>query len=322
VGGDGVLREQREAALPTDPDDPRLSDWYHTIELSEGLVTRGFYDHRPVLHRYGLPASMEGMTALDVGTADGFFAFEMEKRGARVVATDVRFATEWDVAPRIRSRFAETDHEEQVSVPRFRLAHAMRSSSVEHRFISVYDLSPEVLGTFDLVFCGSLLLHLQNPLKALCAIRSVTGGMAVIETSIDPHLERERPDLPGMRYGARELEDDLGLLRQHWQFTTRALEDMLAYAGFAATEPRGVFELPPTELVGTVVAAYPSLPSAEEAQASPQLRSLTEGVAGLRAECEAMEAESRRRAEAYEGSRSWRLTQPLRRLAAGRGRRR
>jgi tRNA (mo5U34)-methyltransferase len=242
--------------LPTDSGDPRLRAWYHTIELGDGLATQGHYDHRPVLGRYGLPRSMRGMRALDVGTADGFFAFEMERRGADVVATDVRLASEWDVTPPMRARFAAEDDIEQVSVPRFRLARRMLSSAVDYRFISVYELSPETIGTFDLVFCGSLLLHLQNPIAALCAIRSVTEGVAVIETSIDPLLERERPDLPGMRYGARELEDDLGLLRQHWQFTTRALEDMLAYAGFAATERRGVFKLPPTELVCTVVAGH------------------------------------------------------------------
>jgi tRNA (mo5U34)-methyltransferase len=242
--------------LPTDPGDPRLRDWYHSIELGDGLVTRGHYDHRPVLGRYGLPRSMRGMRALDVGTADGFFAFEIERRGAEVVATDVRFASEWDVAPTSQERFAAEDDLEQVSVPRFRLAQEMLSSGVDYRFISVYELSPETVGTFDLVFCGSLLLHLQNPIAALCAIRSVTEGVAVIETSIDPHLERERPDLPGMRYGARDLEEELGLLRQHWQFTTRALEHMLAYAGFPATERRGVFELPPTELVCTVVAGH------------------------------------------------------------------
>lgn len=40
--------------LPVTSDDPRLLNWYHTIELSDGLVSQGVYDHRPVVDRYGL----------------------------------------------------------------------------------------------------------------------------------------------------------------------------------------------------------------------------------------------------------------------------
>ncbi len=58
-------------------------DWYHTQELAPGLVTPGMFDLRPYVERYGLPASMEGMRVLDVGTFEGFWAFEMERRGAR-----------------------------------------------------------------------------------------------------------------------------------------------------------------------------------------------------------------------------------------------
>src|SRR5262245_62521924 len=68
--------------LPSRSDDPQLENWYHTIELGNGLVSRGFYDHRPVVNCYGLPDSLCGKTALDIGTADGFWAFEMERRGA------------------------------------------------------------------------------------------------------------------------------------------------------------------------------------------------------------------------------------------------
>ncbi len=74
--------------LPTQPDDPRLDQWYHTIDLGNGLTTRGIFDHRSVVHCYGLPESLEGKTCLDVGTGDGFFAFEMERRGAARVVAD------------------------------------------------------------------------------------------------------------------------------------------------------------------------------------------------------------------------------------------
>ena len=42
--------------------------------------------------------------------------------------------------------------------------------------LSVYDLSPERIGEFGVVVCGSLLLHLRDPVRALEAIRSVCRG--------------------------------------------------------------------------------------------------------------------------------------------------
>src|SRR3954462_4571504 len=63
--------------------------WYHTIDLGQGVVTKGI-DATPVrLDRIDLPASLEGLTVLDIGAWDGFFSFEAERRGAsRVLATD------------------------------------------------------------------------------------------------------------------------------------------------------------------------------------------------------------------------------------------
>src|SRR5689334_7703009 len=69
--------------LPTRPDDPRLDGWYHTIELAPGVKTqRAIYDHATIVHGVGMPESLAGKSALDIGTADGYWAFEMERRGA------------------------------------------------------------------------------------------------------------------------------------------------------------------------------------------------------------------------------------------------
>jgi hypothetical protein len=52
-------------------------------------VTEGLFDLRPYVERYGLPERMDGMRALEVGTWDGFWAFEMEHRRAEIVALDL-----------------------------------------------------------------------------------------------------------------------------------------------------------------------------------------------------------------------------------------
>src|ERR1039458_7329122 len=63
--------------------------WYHTVELPDGLVTPGQYDFRRSLACFPFPEDMRGMRVVDVGSATGFFAFEFEKRGARVVSVEL-----------------------------------------------------------------------------------------------------------------------------------------------------------------------------------------------------------------------------------------
>jgi tRNA (mo5U34)-methyltransferase len=171
------------------------------------------WDHRSTIHQVGLPTSLAGKTALDVGTADGFWAFEMERRGAdRVVAIDVARAGDVDLLPRHRAQCPADELNSQIWPQRFATAHKMLGSQVEYKFCSVYDLSPESVGQFDVVYCGSLLLHLFNPLRALINIRNVMKEFAVIETASyhpDP-IETTFPDRPS--YGsATSTGKEIGL---------------------------------------------------------------------------------------------------------------
>jgi hypothetical protein len=72
------------------------SSWYHTLELAPGVITPGYVDTRDIASKI-LPDDLSGLRALDVGTFDGFWAFEMERRGAATVAIDVGSidAAEW-----------------------------------------------------------------------------------------------------------------------------------------------------------------------------------------------------------------------------------
>src|SRR4051794_2756443 len=63
-----------------------VGPWYHTLDLGAGVSTDGMFDLRPFVDLYGLPDSLEGKRVLDVGTFDGFWAFEMERRGASVTS--------------------------------------------------------------------------------------------------------------------------------------------------------------------------------------------------------------------------------------------
>src|SRR3954452_19507637 len=87
-------------AAPTDPELAQrvaAREWYHVLELGPGVVTPGWYDLREVVSRVPLPASLDGARCLDIGTFDGFWAFEMERRGAaEVIGIDILDPRAWD----------------------------------------------------------------------------------------------------------------------------------------------------------------------------------------------------------------------------------
>jgi len=87
--------------------------WYHRIELAPGIVTPGINDSNAnlrILDHLGLPTDCSGMRVLDIGTADGFMAFEIEKRGAdEVVGLDYRKPTS--------SGFCDRQHDSRQPCP-------------------------------------------------------------------------------------------------------------------------------------------------------------------------------------------------------------
>lgn len=160
--------------------------WYHTMELRPRVVTPGWFDLRPVLDLMPWP-DVRGKRCLDIGTYDGALAFELERRGAsEVVATDIPSHGDWDFAPARRQH--GIGYLEQVAGEKgrgFEIAARALGSSVQRRLVNVYDLSPDTVGVFDVVVCGSLLLHLRDPLRALEAIRSVCTGWFLSAEEID-----------------------------------------------------------------------------------------------------------------------------------------
>jgi tRNA (mo5U34)-methyltransferase len=147
--------------------------WYHTLELAPGVVTDGWFDLRPYVGRYGLPERMDGLRALEIGTWDGFWAFEMERRGAaEVVAIDLDDERELDWPPRRRP----ATFPERARGDGFRLAKEVLGSNVQRVVCNVYDADPADLGTFDVVFCGMVLLHLRDQMLALERIARLCRG--------------------------------------------------------------------------------------------------------------------------------------------------
>ncbi len=208
----------------------RQQRWYHTLELAPGFVTPGWFDMRPYVRHYGLPERMDGMRALDVGTWDGFWAFEMERRGAEVVALDVDHEDEYDWPPRRRPREFSTEFRGVG----FELAHELLDSKVQRVHCNIYDASPERLGTFDLVLCGTVLIHLRDQLLALERLASVCAGRFVFADEYD-RLSGLAP-FPVARYHADRDKAVVFWLpsRRTWRrmLWTAGLDDVTEHARF------------------------------------------------------------------------------------------
>ena len=152
--------------------------WYHTIELPDG-ATPGEYDLRPIVDRLPWPASLHGLRCLDVGSRDGFYAFEMERRGAaEVVSLDVDDPAEYHLPE--PSAGAVPQVEIDAGKRAFEHAHAALGSHVQRVYRSVYDITPDELGTFDLAVVGTLLLHLRDPVRALRAVHGCLRGPLLV----------------------------------------------------------------------------------------------------------------------------------------------
>jgi tRNA (mo5U34)-methyltransferase len=211
-------REFNEQISQSEHTEARNFFWYHTVDLGEGLVTPGLYDFRGSLAPFGFPADMSGMTALDVGSATGFFAFEFEKRGARVISVETPSLAALDRFPgqtveqaveKIRAmifpseRGTRADAGPACSAEElylwllkgpFEFCHGRLGSRVERRLATIYELSPETVGVAqcDLVFLGDILLHTLHPLEALAAVAPLCSGTLVL-SQVMPEVAEERP---------------------------------------------------------------------------------------------------------------------------------
>jgi|SRR5579859_1634696 len=187
--------------------------WFHSMDLGTGTLTQGYDDSPNKLKALGIPEDLTGKTVLDIGAWDGFFSFEAERRGAkRVLATD----------------FFCWGGGGWGTKAGFDLARRALDSKVEDCRIDVLSLSPEKIGTFDLVFFLGVLYHMRHPLLSLEKVASVTspGGMVILETHVDL-LEIKRPAVAF--YPETELNND----GTNWFGPNpAAVEGMLKTAGF------------------------------------------------------------------------------------------
>ena len=150
--------------------------WYHSIELPDGSVIPGHQSIeqlRTRLRQFHIPADLTGKRVLDIGAWDGWFSFEMERRGASVLAVDSAKNT----------RLLE--------------ARALLGSRIDYHIADICRLTAKDIGTFDIVLFLGVLYHLKHPLLALENVCGMCRDMACIESFV---TDGDPSGIPLMEY--------------------------------------------------------------------------------------------------------------------------
>ena len=218
--------------------------WYHSFYFDNGFQKLGDYDIGIDIEQYGFPKDMSGMSVLDIGTGSGWFASYFEQLGADVTTVDARGYSDFDVF----GRYRYPDIKEEKAKPDkildngqeiyyspvskgFWIMKEILGLKAEYVNAKIYDICPELFGgkTFDLVFLGSLLMHVRDPIGALMAIRSVCKDRIISNTLILDADAEEIEGIPVMMMLANEQNDCLNW----WQPTKACVMKWFKAAGFS-----------------------------------------------------------------------------------------
>lgn len=156
--------------------------FYHSVDLPLSGPQVGIWDLRGRFDDYVAHQNLAGKRVLDVGTASGFLSFEAERRGARVTSFDTADASGWFVLPfhDIEVQPAEMEKVLERWKHSYWLCHREFESSADCVYGDVYDLSTRLVGVFDVVLVGQLLVHLPDAISALAAAASVCREKPIV----------------------------------------------------------------------------------------------------------------------------------------------
>ena len=170
--------------------------FYHTMDLCDLGTVRGPWDLRNRLGDYLGGVPLANRRVLEIGTADGFISFEMERDRATVVSFEAETADSFSQLPfpdslyttNRRTWLGEINCFLESVKNAYWLAHRLYNSSARLYCGNVYNL-PEALGQFDVVVVAQILVHLRDPIAALeQAARRCSDTLIITEGTAD-HAE-------------------------------------------------------------------------------------------------------------------------------------
>jgi SAM-dependent methyltransferase len=226
-------------ALPRDGVKFEDCDFYHTVEIPGRGVVHGQWDLRQHLDEYLGGYRFAGKRVLEIGPASGFLTFEMERRGADVVALEVPDDPGWDFVPFpddvLQPNFApRRQHMTRIKNSFWFLHHLNRSKAR-----LCYGDScriPNDLGTFDVAVMASVLLHCERPVRIIaeCAKRADT----LIVTDV------YRPELEGLPVCSLVPGPDKKSWTHGGTSALTSFNSISAYLAFGKRQSRGMSNFP------------------------------------------------------------------------------
>jgi hypothetical protein len=170
-------------AQPRSVTDPQSCYFYHTIDIPGYGSMKGEWDLRQGVDRYLGGVDFTRKRVLEMGTANGFLCFEMERRGADVVAVDLSEEQSWDIVPYTKSDAEDADATRKAHMRKvnnaYWLGHSAFGSRAKVVYTTVYSV-PEQIGAVDVSTFGSILLHLRDPFLALWNALRLTRETVIV----------------------------------------------------------------------------------------------------------------------------------------------
>lgn len=161
--------------------------FYQTMDLPGMGVVEGLWDHRDATDVYLGHTDFKEKRVLDVGPANGFFSFEMERRGATVVAIDLGQEADWDAVPHpgvdMASLKKTLRNNVRIVENAFWFAHKRLNSTVRLVYGSVYD-TPKLVDKVDIALMSNVLQHFRDPFLAIEQVAKVVNETMIITESL------------------------------------------------------------------------------------------------------------------------------------------
>jgi hypothetical protein len=296
-------------------------DFYHTMDFGQGDVVPGVWDLRGRERSYLGWVDVADQRVLEIGPASGHLTRYMEEKRAEVVAFELPPGVAADIVPQAGHDFEAQKRLSVGYTERVRnswwYAHTRFGSRAKAVYGDIYAL-PDDVGRFDVTLLGSVLLHVQNPFRALEQTATRTDRAVVVTEPVRriPSDERAIMEFAPV--------DTTKTVVVWWQLTPGAVVRMLRIFGFLEFtvyyhlqrhHPHHEMDKPAEEsLYFTVVGerhkgwARRLDRSAEEERKEQEIRrqwAPAASTADLEAELAGMR-----------GSLSWRLTRPVRMVGA------
>lgn len=208
--------------------------FYHTIDLPEHDTIAGAWDLRGATDAYLGFVDLAGKRVLEVGAANGFLTFEMEARGANVVAYDLSPEFLGDIMPVPGLDLVAFERKYRGVAGGLNrawwYAHEVNGSHATLVNGSAYEI-PAELGPFDLATFGCILLHLRDPFAALVRAAPLVRERIVVTDTLNPPFAKDAIDR-GMVFDPSLGRDPCSW----WSLSPSAVKRMLAVLGFGRSE--------------------------------------------------------------------------------------